>query len=268
MKRNWILAASLAVALGSTGALAEERAKGVPGVDVDVSSRDRNADTRNGVPGVDVDVSARKGEAGEGDRDERIDNDKLLDARQQVREAQEVLAKMQRDPDVAAALKRARGVLVSPDYGRAGLVVGGQGGNGVLLVRQGNGWTGPALYNLGGISVGAQVGASAGQRAMLLMSDKAVSQFRKSNDFALNADAGLTVVAWSAKAQARTGGDVIVWSDQAGAYAGATLGVNNVNFDERETAALYGRPVQAGQIIAGTVRAPASVTIARSLPVG
>ncbi len=237
---------------------------GVPGVDV---SRTNGND--RGVPGVDVDTSGNARAKVTDRRQERIDQGTVKDAMQQVRESEEVLAKMQKDPDLKAAMARAKGILISPDYGRAGLVLGAHGGNGVLLIHNGKQWTGPALYNLGGISIGAQAGASGGQRAMLLMTDKAINKFKQNNNFGLNADAGLTVVAWSAKAQARTGGDVIMWSDQIGAYAGATIGVTDVNFDERETASLYGHKVTAKQIIAGEVKPEENLgSIMKSLPVG
>lgn len=279
---NWILGAAVTFALSAGPVMAADnmntagdraRDKGVPGVDVDVKTgRDaREPASRNGVPGVDVDVNRTTKVHGDDTRmaprgDGKIMESTRTDAMQQVQEAGEVLAKMKRDPDLAAEMARAKGILISPDYGRAGLVVGAHGGNGVLLVRHNNGWTGPALYNLGGVSIGAQAGASGGQRALLLMSDKAVNQFKQANKFALNADAGLTVIAWSAKAQARTGGDVIAWSDQVGAYAGATIGVSDVNFDERETAALYGKQMTASDIITGKAKAPESVKIAGMMP--
>lgn len=190
------------------------------------------------------------------------------DAGEQLSEARQVIAKMKRDPDLSQAMRKAKGIFVMPDYARGALGVGVHGGNGVLLVKNGGKWSGPALYNTGGVSIGLQAGGSAGQAAFLLMSDKAVRQFEKQNDFALNADAGITVLPWSAKAHARTGGDVMAWSDQAGLYAGASIGVTDINFDENETAALYGRKVSPRDIIEGRALSPQAASLLRDLSIG
>ncbi len=56
---------------------------------------------------------------------------------------------------------------------------------------------------------------------MLLMTDRALNSFKGNNTFSLNADAGLTIINYSARGQASVGkGDVIFWADTEGAFAG------------------------------------------------
>ncbi len=187
---------------------------------------------------------------------------------QEVNEAVQVVQRMKSDPRVAEVLVKARGVFLLPTYGRGALGVGFQGGEGVLLKRQGDSFSNPVFYNLAGMSVGAQAGGSGGRLALLLMTDKAVREFESTRKFSLNADAGLTVVNWSRRAQASGGKvqDAIVWSDTKGAYAGASVGLTDVMLDKDANRAYYGRDgLSAQQIIEGRVDNPHSNVLGRVL---
>ena len=99
---------------------------------------------------------------------------------------------------------------------------------------------------------------------MLLMTDKAVNEFASGKKFSLNADAGLTVVNWSRRAQMSGGKvqDVILWSNAKGAYAGASVGVNDVMLDDEANRAYYRRKdLSPQQIIAGQIESPHNNTL-------
>lgn len=168
----------------------------------------------------------------------------LANARGQVQQAVQVVQAMKSDPAVARLLERAHGVFIVPSYARGALGVGLQAGQGVLVAREGNGLTGPAFYNFGGISVGPQVGIAAGEVAFLLMTERAVQQFRSDRKFSLTLDAGLTIAEYSARGHASTGKvqDVVVWSGTRGAYAGISVGLTDVFADNEENRAYYARP--------------------------
>jgi lipid-binding SYLF domain-containing protein len=194
------------------------------------------------------------------------------DAKQQMRKAVAVVNHMKRDPQMKAQLQKAQGVFIVPDYGRAGLAVGGRGGEGVLMVKQDNGtWGDPAFFTLGGISAGLEAGAEAGEIAMVLTNEKAVDSFKQSNNWSLNAESGLTIVNWSPKAQGSVGkGDVIVWANTKGLFGNAGFSVTDINFDENETGALYGKQVALQDILNGTAKPPARQVAAlkQALPKG
>lgn len=177
----------------------------------------------------------------------------VADAQKQVDEAARVVMQMKREPRIAQLLQQAKGVFIVPDYAKAAALVGGRGGGGVVLVKQDGKWSNPAFFNIGAASVGAQAGVAVGSMAMLLMSDKAVDMFQnQDNNFSLNANAGLTLVNYSAQAQGDYGkGDVVVWTDTEGAFAGASVGVSDINRDEEENRAYYGKNVSARQILTG-----------------
>lgn len=191
------------------------------------------------------------------------------DAVKQVNEARAVVEKMKSDPQVKNLMQQARGVFIVPTYGRAGLGVGARGGEGVMLTQSNHKWSNPVFYNLGGLSIGLQGGAEAGSMAMLLMNDKAVSQFMNDNNFSINAGAGLTVVNYTGKMKAdMTNGDVIVWSDTKGAFANATVGVTDIHRDESDTQAFYKRTATAKEILDGSVTSTRAGALQQALPTG
>lgn len=193
--------------------------------------------------------------------------DAAHDAVLRVQEATSVVRKMASTPGVRSLLEHSKGVWVVPRYGRAALGIGGQGGTGVLLVHRNGEWTGPGFYNFGGISIGAQAGAEGGEIAYILMDSKALQSFGTGNKFAFDADAGLTFVNFSKREQRTAGhGDVVVWSNAKGAFADLSVGVTDVNFDEDETQAYYGRPIRAGQIVEDGLTTQKAENLLDSMP--
>ncbi len=180
-----------------------------------------------------------------------------------VREAMNVVQQMKQDQELGQALARAKGVFIIPDYATASLLVGGAGGEGVMLAQVAEGeWSSPAFYDVGSISLGLQAGAAAGSIVMLLMSDQAVENFQQENNFSLNAEAGLALVNWSAEAEADWGrGDVVVWTDTEGLLAEAAIGIADINFDEEETSEYYGQETTPQSVLAGNMQDPQSETL-------
>jgi lipid-binding SYLF domain-containing protein len=171
-----------------------------------------------------------------------------------VSDAVGVVHAMSNETGMPALLGRARGVFIVPTYGRAALGVGGAGGAGVLMVRRADGaWSNPVFFDIGGLSVGLQAGVEGGPIALVLLNQKAVDSFRNRNNFSLSADAGLTVVNFARMAQGSTAGDAVVWSGSKGLFGNAaTVGVNDVRYNQRLTEAYYGKPMTALQAIDST----------------
>ena len=181
--------------------------------------------------------------------------DDVADARKLVGDSSGVITQLQHDQHFWDLMKRAKGAFIVPHLGEGALVAGGSGGSGILLRHEANGWSNPAFLNIGSISVGAQAGGKAGPVVMLLMTDKAVESFTQANNLSLNANAGLTVVNYSAKGQAPVGkGDVIVWSNQAGVFAGASVSATDITSNSGEDRAYYGRKASTEDILSGKVR--------------
>ena len=179
-------------------------------------------------------------------------------ARRHVCDATAVIGRMAANTGMAAVLRQAQGLFVVPNYKRAALGVGARGGTGVLLVKQSGNWSDPALFTLGGISAGLQAGVEAGSLALVLNNQNAVERFRKTSNWSLNAEAGLTVVNWNAMAQGSSGrGDVVAWSDTKGLLGDVAIGITDIHFNQAQTNAYYGKAVTLADILAGSTHADA-----------
>lgn len=175
-----------------------------------------------------------------------------------VQESAEVLSQLEQlEPQLAQRIGDAKGVFIIPDYATASLLVGGSGGEGVLMTQQDGQWGEPGFYDIGNIDVGVQAGVAAGSIVMLLMTDAAVEAFHQQTDFSLTAQAGLTLINWSAQAaESSEDGDVLVWSDTEGLLAEASVGVGGISWDEEEAREYYNQDVQLEQVLAGDVENP------------
>ncbi|MCF7984099.1 MAG: lipid-binding SYLF domain-containing protein [Thiohalocapsa sp.] len=205
-------------------------------------------------------------DAGYGGDDPVARAEELGNAQETVLEAAAVVEQMGADADARQLLDQADAVFIVPDYARASLIVGGAGGQGILIARTDDGWSAPAFYNIGAINLGAAAGVEGGSIAFLLMSDDALDGFENQHNFSLNADAGLTIIDWTERAQvsAGKGADVVVWSDTEGLYGDLAISVSDIFWDEQANAAYYGRVVTPVTIIVGTISDPMSESELRS----
>lgn len=179
---------------------------------------------------------------------------KAADAQEIVNDATRTIGQMKSDPQFDQLVKQAKGVFIVPKLVKGAVVVGGQGGQGVLLARQHGQWSDPAFLSIGSVSLGPQVGGKAGPLVMLLMTDKALNDFTEHNNFSLNANAGLTIVNYSARGQGTVGkGDIIVWSGASGAFVGVNVSGTDITTNTTENQNFYGRKVATRDIINGAV---------------
>ena len=157
--------------------------------------------------------------------------------------------------DAQAVLRRARAVVICPQVLRAGFLLGGQGGNCVLVARDGGGsWSAPAFYGMGGGSIGFQAGIQDAEVMLFIMSDRGLRAVLDSQ-FKLGADATATFadlgggVEGSTTAALRA--DIIGFSKARGLYAGITLGGSIMTTRSDWNQIYYGRPMAAQQIVVG-----------------
>jgi SH3 domain-containing YSC84-like protein 1 len=177
---------------------------------------------------------------------------------EEVGKAADVLQKMRTDADMRQLLDEAKGVFLIPDYAAAALVIGGAGGEGVLLTREDDEWRNPAFYNVGSISAGLQAGVAVGPIALVLLTDKVLNNFKDENNFSLTADAGYAIIDWSARARGELGegNDVVVWTDTEGLFGELAVGITDVNWDRERNQEYYGQQVSATQVLGGEVQNP------------
>lgn len=85
--------------------------------------------------------------------------------------------------------KKASGMLVFPSVIKAGIGIGGEFGEGALLVK---GKT-VAYYNVAAGSIGFQLGAQARSQIVLFMNDKVLDDFRKSEGWKAGVDGSVAL---------------------------------------------------------------------------
>jgi lipid-binding SYLF domain-containing protein len=152
----------------------------------------------------------------------------------------------------ADTLARAYCVVVLPKVKKGGFIVGGSGGRGPLSCRTGDDfsgkWSPPAMYTVGGASVGLQAGASSSDFVLLMMNKKAVDALEKGKT-KLGGD--LSIAAGPGARAGAVSGDVLSYGRVKGLFAGASLGGSTLEPDNDANQRLYEKPVNASQIISG-----------------
>jgi len=151
-------------------------------------------------------------------------------------------------------LSKADCVLILPGVKKFGFGVGGSGGRGPLLCRGGKDfkgkWSAPAMFSIGGASVGLQVGGSTTDFVLLLMNPKVVNQVlngktKMGSDATAAAGPGAT-------AASAADVDVLTYGRAKGVFAGVSLGGATVEPDNDANYRLYGKTVTATDIVRGT----------------
>src|SRR5574337_107860 len=111
-----------------------------------------------------------------------------------------------------------------PQVLKAGFVLGGSGGSGVLLVRDAKtgGWVGPAFYTMGSASLGFQAGAASAEMVMVINSQKAPNAIY-TNKVKLGGDASVAVGPKGAGTGGSLTADFIVYAKAKGVFAGIAV---------------------------------------------
>ena len=175
------------------------------------------------------------------------------DASELVQKAQTTInafANHKEFPTLAPALGRAKAVLIFPQVLKAGFILGGSGGSGVLLVRDANtgNWGGPAFYTMGSASLGFQAGASAAEIVMLVNSQKALDSLY-TNKLKLGGDASVAAGPKGVGTGASISTDFVVYSTVQGAFAGMAVDGSVLDVRQGLNTAYYGKPVTPLEIL-------------------
>jgi SH3 domain-containing YSC84-like protein 1 len=160
-----------------------------------------------------------------------------------VDDARTTLSNFVRDPAqtwIQQNLNRARAVLIAPQIVRAGFVIGGSGGRGVLVARDGSTWSGPAFYNLATASVGFQAGVDVSEAIIVVMTEKGLNSLL-SNSFKMGGDASIAAGPVGASAGSTVTADLITFTRAKGVYGGLNLDGTVVSTNVPWNDAYYGR---------------------------
>jgi len=144
-------------------------------------------------------------------------------------------------------LDRAEAVAVFPSVLKGGFILGGRGGSGVISRRVPGGWSAPAFFDLGGGSIGLQIGVASTDYILLFMNENAVESLLK-DKFEIggegSAAAGPVGRSASASTDARLNAQILSYSRSKGAFAGLELKGVVIKPDNEDNLQVYGMPAR------------------------
>jgi SH3 domain-containing YSC84-like protein 1 len=154
-------------------------------------------------------------------------------------------------------LEKADCVVVLPSVKKFSLGIGGTGGRGPMSCRTSTGrWSDPAMYSIGGMSAGFQVGGTSSDIILLVMTEKGKDALLK-GETKMGADA-TAAAGPGATAKGTPDSDILTYARSGGLFAGVSLGGASLNPDKDANKRLYGETVSATDIVSGKATMPAS----------
>jgi lipid-binding SYLF domain-containing protein len=183
-------------------------------------------------------------------------NNEETDEAQRVSAATAVFQEIMSAEDKAipqAVLGKAEGIAVFPSTFKAGFVVGGMRGRGILSARGQSGtWSAPAFLTLTGGSVGLQIGGQATDLVLVIIDRRGLENLVR-NQFKIGADASVAAGPVGRDAQAATDiqlrAQILSYSRARGVFAGISITGSTIRQDIDANGRFYGRRLETRQIV-------------------
>src|ERR1700682_1379009 len=189
-----------------------------------------------------------------------------------VNQSASILRDFRRMPEKgipARVLRDARGLAIVKVV-KVGFGISGKGGQGVVVARTGNGWSGPSFVGTGGAGWGPQIGAQITEFVFILNSNRAVRAFSRDGNLTLGADASVAAgpVGRNAEAAVTPTAAIYTYSRSKGLFAGVSVEGAVIGTQKDENARYYHRPVTAMDILTGRVAPPPGASRLRAASAG
>ena len=174
-----------------------------------------------------------------------------------VAAATTVLNEMMRAPDKAipaGIVEKAEAIAIFPGVKKAGFVVGGQWGRGIISVRDvtTRRWSSPAFLTITGGSVGAQIGGTEIDLIFVIMNRSGVEHLL-ANEIKLggeiSAAAGPVGRAGEASTDLLLHAQILSYSRSRGLFAGATVNGSVLKEDADANARFYEKTLSSADIV-------------------
>jgi lipid-binding SYLF domain-containing protein len=171
-----------------------------------------------------------------------------------------VLTQVQSTPDSQIPdwlLEKSFAIAVIPEVVKAGFVVGGHRGKGLISVRSADGtWSNPSFLTMTGGSVGFQGGVQSSDIILVFRTQRGVDNLVHGK-FTLGADASIAAGPVGRQAQASTDAElkaeIISYARSRGLFAGVALDGTALTIDDKANEKVYGLDVTARMIFQGRV---------------
>ena len=183
-------------------------------------------------------------------------------------EAVRVVEQIQSIPESAIPdrlLDEAKGIIVVPDTIKAGFVIGGRRGLGLMSVKTADGtWSNPVFVMLAGASFGLQAGVQSADAILVFRSERGLDSI-VNGKVTLGADAGVAAGPVGRNAAAATDGqlkaEIWSWSRARGLFAGVALDGAVLSIDNGANRSAYGEGVTPRMVFEGRATQPASASL-------
>jgi lipid-binding SYLF domain-containing protein len=169
-----------------------------------------------------------------------------------------VLTEIRNAPDKGipdSIWNKAHCVVVIPSLKKAGFIVGGEHGAGVMSCRHANMWGPPVFMELTKGSAGLQAGVSSTDLVLVVMNERGAEKLLN-NKVTLGADASVAAGpvgrTASAGTDAQLSAEMLSYSRSKGLFAGIDLSGGSLNPDKSENARAYGSNASTRDIALGT----------------
>jgi len=158
-----------------------------------------------------------------------------------------VLSEIQSSPDSSIPnklLDRCYAIAVIPEVVKAGFVVGGRRGKGLVSVRSADGtWSHPSYITMTGGSVGFQAGVQSSDIVLVFRTKRGVDNLINGK-FTLGADASAAAGPVGRQASAATDvalkAEILSYSRSRGLFAGVSLDGSALTIDDKANERVYG----------------------------
>ena len=175
------------------------------------------------------------------------DAKEMKDAEQRVSKASDVMTEIMRADDKSIPrdlLERAKAIVVFPGALKLGFIVGGQGGQGVAIRRLDKGWSAPAFFNMGGGSIGPQIGGQKTDYILVIMNEKGLKGLLEDR-FEVGGEGSVSAGPVGRTAAASTNvtldAEILTYSRSRGLFAGVSLKGVVITQDQDMNQAIYKR---------------------------
>ena len=177
---------------------------------------------------------------------------------EKLNDAAAVLTELRNAPDKGipdSIWSKAHCVVVIPSLKKAGFIVGGEHGSGVMSCRHADTWGPPVFMELSKGSAGLQAGVSSTDLVLVVMNERGAEKLLN-NKVTLGADASVAAGpvgrTASAATDAQLSAEMLSYSRSKGLFAGIDLSGGSLNPDKSKNERMYGANASAREIALGT----------------